>query len=109
MRPLRVQFSVKQIMVLVAIVALALGVQATRQRWAEYRRLAAYHADCAQFFTLIAERRFAEVPRVALRADAERELGILSTKLTRPREWAESCRSFGVEHRAEKAYWESRW
>ena len=109
MRPRRVQFSMKQIMVLVAIVAIALGVQATRRRWADYRRLAIYHAECAQVFTLMSQRRFADVPRVAFRADAERELGILSRKLTRPSEWAESCRSFAVEHGAQRAYWESRW
>ncbi len=109
MRLPRVQFSVKQIMVLVAIVALVLGVQTTRRRWADCKRQAAYHADCAQFFTLMAELRFAELPRVAFRADAEREFGVLSGKLTRPREWAETCRSYGAEHRAQAVYWGSRW
>jgi len=104
-----VKLKIWQMMVAVAIAALLLGVQETRRRWAAYRREAAYHANCERHFSLMAARRFGELPRVPLRADVERKFYSLSTKLTRPREWADSCRSFAADHRGQKIYWETRW
>jgi hypothetical protein len=109
MRRFRVQFKVRQVMFSVAIAALLLGVQATRRRWADYRREAAYHANCERFYALMADRRFAAVQVVHFRADETPKRYSLSSKLTRPGEWADSCRSYGAEHHRMKVYWESRW
>ena len=109
MRKLRVQLKVRQLMLLVAIRALLLGVQATRQRWVDYRREAAYHADCERFFALMADRRFGEVGAPPIRADEDTKCSCLSSKLTRPAEWAADCRSHAADHHGRKVYWESRW
>ena len=109
MRRPRVQLKVMHLMLVVVVAAILLGFQATRRRWAYYRSQAAYHADCARFYALFADRRFTEAPAVPFRADEDRELSSLSSKLARPAEWSESCRSFGVDHYRKKLYWESRW
>jgi hypothetical protein len=96
-------------MLLVAIAALLLGVQAARQRWADCRREAAYHAGCEQFFALMADRRFGEVTAPPFRADEDTKLSNLSSKLTRPADWADDCRSYAAGHHGQKVYWESRW
>jgi hypothetical protein len=109
MRLPRVQFRVSLMMVVVAIAALLLGVQATRRRWVSYQREAAYHADCARFYALTAERRFEEVKAVHFRADENPKRYRLSSQLTRPGEWADSCRRYAADHHVQKVYWESRW
>jgi hypothetical protein len=105
----RLKFTVRQMMAAVAIVALLLAAHITWQRWADYRREAAYHGQCEQFFSLLADRRLGELPRVPFRADADAQMRFLGTKLTRPAEWAASCRSFAVDHHRETVCWASRW
>jgi hypothetical protein len=105
----RLKFKVRHMMVVVAIAALVLGVQATGRRWAAHRREAAYHGSCERYYSLMADRRFGELIKVPFRSDEDPKLNSLSTKLTRPGEWADGCRSYAAEHHGQKVYWESRW
>jgi len=96
-------------LVAVAIAALLLGVKATWRRWAAYRQEAAYHANSERYFALMADRQFGKLPAVPFRAVEDQRFSSLSTKLTRPADWADSCRSYAAEHHGQKVYWESRW
>ena len=109
MRLPRAQFRVRLMMAIVAIAARLPSVEATLRRWMSYQREAAYHADCARFYALVADRRFQETWAIDLRyrADEEPKRCTLSSQLTRPREWADSCRQFAAEHHGQKVHRES--
>lgn len=108
-RLIRLKFTVKQMIAAVAIVAFVLAVYMTRERWAAYRREADYHALCEQFFSNMADRRFGELVKVPFRADEDAKLSSLGTKLTRPAEWAQSCRNFAADQHRQVVFWQSRW
>ncbi len=100
----RFKFTVGQMMVVVAVEAFLLAVQATGRRWAAYRQEAAYHANCERYYSLMADRRFGELQRIHFRGDDEDpQLSSLSTKLTRRGEWADSCRLYAADHHSQKA------
>jgi hypothetical protein len=77
MRLSRVRFTVRNLVIVVAVVAIAIGAEMTRRRWVSYRKQAAEFAKLEQGMLWTAGRREAEVAR------REREVEELKEKAKR--------------------------
>jgi hypothetical protein len=108
MRPRRVRFTLRSMMIIVAVAALSLAYLRARDRWAAYRVSAAYHGDVEKIFRLAVDGRGFMYKSHPELESFDPEPPPLSPWDDRAWELP-GCLLQADYHARMRAYWESRW